>query len=62
MSDGAFERGLTTLTSLVVLLITAGIIFQILNVALVVIIGLVLELLVGGFLLHLWGKDYMSRL
>jgi len=39
-----------------------GGIFGILNIASVIIIGLVLWIFGGGALLYFWGKKYMSRL
>jgi hypothetical protein len=66
MSDKAFERSLTGLTALVLLWLVLGIVFRILGwfpiaVGWVVIIGLVVEIVAGGFLLRRWGKPYMER-
>ena len=61
MSDKTFEWSLTGLTGLVIAWIVVGIVLGILPVAAVVIIGLVIELGVGGYLLHIWGKSYMER-
>ena len=62
MSDRTFETSLTGLTALVVLWIVLGIIFLWWwSWASVVLIGLVVEIVGGGFLLHYWGKSYMER-
>ena len=61
MGDKIFERSLTGLTALVVLWIILGGIFGIMGWFPVVVIGLVIELVGGGFLLHYWGKSYMER-
>jgi len=61
MSDKVFERSLTGLTALVVLWIILGIVFEIMGWLLVVLIGLVVEIVGGGFLLHYWGKRYMAK-
>ena len=61
MSDKTFEWSLTGLTALVVLWIILGIVFGILGWGWLVLIGLVIELVVGGVLLHYWGKSYMER-
>jgi len=61
MSDKVFERSLTGLTALVVLWIILGIVLGIMDWLLVVLIGLVVEIVGGGFLLHYWGKSYMAK-
>ena len=66
MRDKIFERSLITLSVCVLLWIVLGIIFRVmgfrgLGIAPVIIIGLVVEIVGGGALLHFWGKDYMSR-
>ena len=66
MSDKTFELSLTLLTVLVVLWIILGIVFRIqgwfpIGVGWVILIGLAVELVGGGFLLHYWGKSYMER-
>lgn len=61
MSDKVFERSLTGLTALVVLWIIWGIVLGIMDWLLVVLIGLVVEIIGGGFLLHYWGKSYMAK-
>ncbi|PIU57806.1 MAG: hypothetical protein COS88_00010 [Chloroflexi bacterium CG07_land_8_20_14_0_80_51_10] len=61
MSDKMFEWSLTGLTALVIAWIVVGIVLHILPVAAVVIIGLIVEIGLGGYLLHIWGKSYMER-
>ena len=61
MSDRVFERSLTGLTALVVLWIILGIVLRIMDWLLVVLIGLVVGIVGGGFLLHYWGKSYMAK-
>ena len=61
MSDKTFEWSLITLTILALLWIVLGIVLRVLGVAPVIIIGLVVEIIGGGALLHYWGKNYMSR-
>ncbi|MCX6009691.1 MAG: hypothetical protein NTW48_06630 [Chloroflexi bacterium] len=61
MSDKTFERSLTALSIIALLLIVLGSIFGILSIAWVIIIGLVVWIAGGGTLLHFWGKKYMSR-
>lgn len=66
MNDKTFERSLTGLTALVLLWIILGIVFRIqgwfpIAVGWVVILGLLVEIVAGGFLLHRWGKAYMER-
>ena len=61
MTDKAFERSGIVLTVTVVLFIAASIALNWLGVLAAIIIGAVLEIVVGGTLLHYWGKDYMSR-
>ena len=60
MSDKAFETSLTVLTALVLLWIILGIVFGIMW-GWVVLLGLVVEIFAGGYLLRRWGKDYMER-
>ena len=61
MSDKTFERSLTGLTALVLVWIVLGIVLGVMAWGLVVMIGLVIEIGVGGLLLHYWGKNYMER-
>jgi len=61
MSDRTFEISLTGLIALVVLWIILGIVFGIMGWLPVVLIGLVVGIVGGGFLLHYWGKNYMER-
>jgi len=61
MSDKMFERSLTGLTALIVLWMVLGIVFGVMGWFPVVLIGLVIEIVGGGFLLHYWGKNYMER-
>ena len=61
MSDTVFERSLTGLTVLVVLWIILGIVLGIMDWLWIVLIGLVVEIVGGGFLLHYWGKSYMAK-
>ena len=61
MKDKLFERSLTGLTVLVVLWIILGIVFGIMGWLPVVLIGIVVEIVGGGFLLRRWGKKYMER-
>jgi len=61
MSDRTFEISLTGLIALVVLWIILGIVFGIMGWLPVVLIGLVVGIVGGGFLLHYWGKSYMER-
>lgn len=61
MSDKTFERSLTGLTALVLLWIILGIVFGVMAWVWVVLTGLVVEMVAGGFLLRRWGKDYMER-
>ncbi len=60
MSDKAFETSLTVLTALVLLWIILGIIFG-MAWGWVVLIGLAVEIVAGGYLLRRWGKTYMER-
>ncbi len=60
MSDKAFETSLTVLTALVLLWIILGIVFG-MAWGLVVLIGLAIEIVAGGYLLRRWGKAYMER-
>ena len=61
MSDKTFEWSLTGVTVLVIAWIVMGIITGLMHPFWVVIIGIVLELGIGGVLLRFWGKDYMER-
>jgi len=61
MTDKAFEASLTGLTAAVVLWVILGIVFGVLAWGWVVVVGLVVEIAGGGFLLHYWGKNYMAR-
>lgn len=61
MSDTVFERSLTGLTVLVVLWIILGIVLGIMDWLWIVLIGLVVGIVGGGFLLHYWGKSYMAK-
>ena len=61
MSDKTFEISLTGMTALVVLWLILGIVFGVLAWGLVVIIGLVVEIVGGSFLLRSWGKAYMEK-
>ena len=61
MNDKVFERSLSGLTALVLLWIILGIVFGVIGWGWVVIIGLVVEIVGGGLLLHYWGKSYMAR-
>jgi len=60
MSDKAFETSLTVLTALVLLWIILGIVFG-MAWGWVVLIGLAIEIVAGGYLLRRWGKAYMER-
>jgi len=61
LSDRLFELSLTGLTVLVVLWIGLGIWRGIMGWGWVVFIGIVVEIVGGGFLLHYWGKRYMEK-
>ena len=61
MSDKTFEWSLTGLTILVIVWIVLGIVSHILPTAAVVIIGIIIEIGLGGYMLHRWGKNYMER-
>jgi len=61
MSDTVFERSLSGLTILVLLWLILGIVFGAMGWGWVVIIGLVVEIVGGGLLLHYWGKSYMAQ-
>ena len=61
MNDRVFEWSLTALSIIALLWMVLGSIFGILNIASVIIIGLVLWIVGGGALLYFWGKNYMSR-
>jgi hypothetical protein len=60
MSDKAFETSLTVLTALVLLWIILGIVFG-MAWGWVVLIGLAVEIVAGGYLLRRWGKAYMEK-
>ena len=61
MRDKTFERSLTGLTALVLLWIILGIVLGVMAWLWVVAIGLLVEIVAGGFLLRAWGKPYMER-
>ncbi|HCP60604.1 MAG: hypothetical protein U9O84_05230 [Chloroflexota bacterium] len=61
MTDKAFETSLIGLTAAVVLWLVLGIVLGVLAWGWVVVVGLVVEIVGGGFLLHYWGKNYMAR-
>lgn len=61
MNDRLFERSLIGLTVLVVLWIILGLVFGVMGWFPVVLIGIVVEIVGGGFLLHRWGKSYMEK-
>ena len=61
MSDRVFELSLISLSVIALLWMVLGSISGILNIASVIIIGLVLWIVGGGALLYFWGKNYMSR-
>ncbi|GAH20071.1 unnamed protein product [marine sediment metagenome] len=61
MNDRLFERSLIGLTVLVVLWIVLGLVFGVMGWFPVVLIGIVVEIVGGGFLLHRWGKSYMEK-
>ena len=60
MSDKTFEWSLTGLTALVLLWMILGSIF-VMAWGWAVLIGLVVGIVGGGFLLRYWGKSYMER-
>ncbi|MBU2608930.1 MAG: hypothetical protein KKF26_06385 [Chloroflexi bacterium] len=60
MNDKAFETSLTVLTALVLLWIILGIVFG-MAWGWVVLIGLAVEIVAGGYLLRRWGKAYMEK-
>ncbi len=60
MSDKTFEISILVLTIVVVLGIVAGIILHA-SLVLVIAAAIVVEFGLGGLLLHVWGKAYMSR-
>ncbi len=63
MSDRSFEISLTALNIVAFLWIVIGSIFVIPALwGLALLTGLLLWIVGGGVLLHLWGKDYMNRL
>jgi len=61
VNDRLFERSLIGLTVLVVLWIVLGLVFGVMGWFPVVLIGIVVEIVGGGFLLHRWGKSYMEK-
>lgn len=61
MNDRLFERSVIGLTVLVVLWIILGLVFGVMGWLPVVLIGIVVEIVGGGFLLHRWGKSYMEK-
>jgi len=61
LSDRLFELSLIGLTVLVVLWIGLGIWGGIMGWLPVVLIGIVVEIVGGGFLLYRWGKSYMEK-
>ena len=61
MNDKTFERSLTGLTAVVLLWIILGIVFGVMAWVWVVLTGLVVEMVAGGFLLRRWGKAYMEK-
>ena len=61
MNDRLFERSVIGLTALVVLWIILGLVFGVMGWLPVVLIGIVVEIVGGGFLLHRWGKSYMEK-
>jgi flagellar biosynthesis protein FliR len=61
VSDKLFELSLTVLTIAVVLWIILGIVFKVMGWLPVVLIGIVVEIVGGGFLLHRWGKSYIEK-
>jgi len=60
MSDKVFEWSLIGLTASVLLWMVLGSIF-VMAWGWAVLIGLVVGIVGGGFLLHYWGKSYMER-
>lgn len=62
MNDKALEWGLISLSIIALLWMVLGGIFGILNIAGVIIIGLVVWIIGCGALLYLWGKNYMSQM
>ena len=61
MSDNIFKWSLIAVSILAVLWIILGSIFVI-NTVWAIIIGLIVWIVVGGTLLHFWGKHYMSQI
>lgn len=61
VGDKLFELSLTGLTVLVVLWIVLGIMFKVTGWLPVALIGIVVEIVGGSFLLHRWGKNYMEK-
>jgi hypothetical protein len=61
MADKTFEVSLTAVTVLVIAWMVVASLMGILHPAWAVVTGIVLWLLIGGTLLHFWGKSYMER-
>jgi len=61
MSDNVFQGSLIGLTIVVIGWIAGGIVGHVLATGGVIIIGIVAEIVIGGALLHFWGKGYMKR-
>jgi 5-bromo-4-chloroindolyl phosphate hydrolysis protein len=61
MSENLFKRSLIALSMVAIMWMLLGGIFGILDLAWVIIFGLVVWIGGGGALLYLWGKNYMSR-
>jgi hypothetical protein len=61
MKDLTFQWSLTALSIIVVLAVAACATLGLLDVVVAIVIGLVAEIIGGGVLLYVWGRDYMSR-
>ncbi|MFC1822024.1 hypothetical protein ACFL9T_04900 [Thermodesulfobacteriota bacterium] len=61
MSDRTFQWSLTGLTVLVIAWIVVGITLHLLPMGVVVIIAIMVELFLGGYLLHRWSKHFTER-
>jgi len=61
MSEGIFQWSLIGLTILVIGWMVAGIILGIMAWGWVVVIGILVEMVIGGALIYYWGKGYMQR-
>jgi len=57
MSDNVFQWSVIGLTIAVIGWIAGGIIGDVLPAAAVVVIGIVVEIVIGGTLLHFWGAS-----